>query len=87
VETRFHLEGIRQEVEARWPVFRDSALNFFLLAYFDQRSVDLARSLENIDASQLPRVQGELAEVRKCREFLARTTIASAMSELISKQK
>jgi hypothetical protein len=87
VETRFHLEGIKHEVENRWCVFRDSAINAFLLAYFDQRISELVRSLENVTPEGLARVQGEVAEARKCREFLARTTVAVAMSELINKLK
>jgi hypothetical protein len=87
VETRFHLEGIRSEVENRWNVFRDSVINVFLLAYFDQRIAELVRSLENVTPEALPRVQGEIAEARKGREFLARTTVASALSELINKLK
>jgi hypothetical protein len=87
VEVRFHLEGIRSEVEHRWPVFRDSAINVFLLAYFDQRISELTRSLENISPDALQRVQGEIAEARKGREFLARTTVVTAMSELLNKLK
>jgi hypothetical protein len=87
VETRFHLEGIRHEVETRWCVFRDSAISSFLLAYFDQRIAELVRSLENVAPEALARIQGEVSEARKCREFLARTTVIPAMSELINKLK
>ena len=87
MDSRFHLEGIRSEVENRWNVFRDSAINAFLLAYFDQRIAELVRSLENVAPEGLQRLQGEVAEARKGREFLARTTVATAMSELINKLK
>jgi hypothetical protein len=87
VETRFHLKGIKNEVESRWCVFRDSSINSFLLAHFDQRIAELVRSLENVTPEGLARVQGEIAEARRSREFLARTTVAPAMSELINKLK
>lgn len=87
METRFNLEGIRNAIELSYPVFRDGVVCKFLLAWLDQRIFELGRSLENITADELKWVQGEIAEARKIREFLARANVPQALSELITKLK